>query len=76
MDADKCGRIPEKESFSVVWKNWLKDILSFSLKVKYSICIAEMLSKHVVNTWGRIFEPQELKEIYKGNIYRLYKGNI
>lgn len=35
----KCGKIPEKESFRIVWKRFLKDVLNFSLKVTYNICI-------------------------------------
>ena len=55
MGADKCGRIPEKESSSVAWNNFLKDVLSFFLKVKHSIWVAEMVSKHAFNSWDRIF---------------------
>lgn len=55
MGVDKCGRILEKESFSVVWNNFLKDVLSFFLKVKYSIWVVEMVSKYVFNFWDRIF---------------------
>ena len=64
MDADKCGRIPGKASFSVAWKRVLKNILCFSFKVKYSIVLAEMLSKHAFNSCYRIFELVNLKECY------------
>lgn len=42
MDVEKYGRIPSKNSFSVAWKNFLKVVLNFSLKVKYSICVTDV----------------------------------
>lgn len=64
MGADKYGRIPEKESSSVAWNNFLKDVLSFFLKVKHSICVAEMLNKHAFNSWDRIFNLVSLQDCY------------
>lgn len=63
MDADKCGWIPEEE-FQCGLEKFPKVVLSFSLKVKYSICIAEIFREHVFNFWDKIFQPVNLQNCY------------
>lgn len=54
MAADQCGRILEKECFSVVWKNFPEGCLDLLF---IGIWIVEMFSKHAFNSWDSIFEP-------------------